>query len=63
MGSLNVSNWQNETGLSGYPFEFESDIRDFIVDASFVQFDNFAPVLNYAMVESDNVNITITFDT
>jgi hypothetical protein len=63
MGLLNVSNWQNETGLSGYPFEFESDLRDFIVDASFVQFDNFTPVLNNVMVEGNSIKMAITFDT
>lgn len=62
MANYNPLSWQNESSLSNHPFDVELDIRDVIVDARFVQFDNFIPVLNYIEVERDLVRFTITFD-
>jgi hypothetical protein len=62
MAIYNPLNWQNENALSSYPLTEAGDFQDFIVDAKFVQFDNFVPVLNYVQVNNTNIVFTITFD-
>ena len=62
MAIYNVLNWQNENALSSYPLNSDVDVQDFIVDARFVQFDNFVPVLNYVKIDSDRITLAITFD-
>ena len=62
MAIYNPLNWQNENALSSYPLTEAGDFQDFIVDAKFVQFDNFVPVLNYIQVNNTNIVFTITFD-
>jgi hypothetical protein len=61
--SVGILEWQNETGLTAYPLQSSSSIDDFIVDASFVQFDNFIPTLVSVFPNSESIQITITFDT
>ena len=51
MANYNPLNWQNENGLSSYPFDRDLEVQDFIVDARFVQFDNYVPVYNNRIVE------------
>lgn len=63
MAIYNPLSWQNEQALTGYPFEALLDPQNFIVDAKFIQFDNFVPVLNYVRVNRDSLNLAITFDT
>lgn len=62
MAKYNPLNWQNENAISNYPLSYAFELQDFIVDARFVQFDNFVPVLDYVMVENDRVRLAITFD-
>jgi hypothetical protein len=62
MAIYNTLNWQNENALSSYPFALDQEIQDFIVDAKFVQFDNFIPTLNHILVENDKIIFSITFD-
>jgi hypothetical protein len=62
MADYNVLGWQNENGLTNYPFVDPFDIQDLFVDASFIQFDNFIPRLSSVLVGSDYISITITFD-
>jgi hypothetical protein len=62
MAIYNTLNWQNENALSSYPFTLDQEVQDFIVDAKFVQFDNFIPTLNYILVENDKIIFSITFD-
>ena len=62
MADYNVLGWQNENGLSNYPFIDPFDIQDLIVDASFIQFDNFIPLLTYVLIDINSIDITITFD-
>lgn len=62
MASYNPLNWQNENGLSSYPFDSDLEVQDFIVDARFVQFDNFIPKLNYIYIDLAKIDISITFD-
>ena len=62
MAIFNPLPWHNENALSSYPFLSDLEVQDFIVDASFVQFDNFIPVLNYFTVNNSNITLAITFD-
>lgn len=62
MSIFNTLSWQNENSLSSYPFEKDLDPQNYIVDAKFVQFDNFIPTLNYTTVDSDRITMSITFD-
>lgn len=62
MAIYNPLSWQNEAALSNHPFAFELEIQDVIVDAKFVQFDNFIPILNYIQVERESLRLAITFD-
>jgi hypothetical protein len=62
MAEYNVLPWQNENSLSSYPLVFPLDFDGFIVDASFIQFDYFVPVLNTIFIGTDHIEITITFD-
>jgi hypothetical protein len=38
------------------------DVQDFIVDAKFIQFDDFVPTLEYVLVEASSLTLAITFD-
>jgi hypothetical protein len=62
MAIYNPLEWQNENGLSGYPFDEEFEVQNFIVDASFIQFDDIVPVLNYVIVNKDRITLNIAFD-
>jgi hypothetical protein len=62
MATYHPLEWQNENALSGYPLLQETDYPSFLVDAKFVQFDNFVPVLNTVFVNTDKITLTITFD-
>ena len=62
MAIYNPLSWQNEHALSNFPFKEAFDIPDLLVDAKFVQFDNFIPVLNHIVVGSDRLTLAITFD-
>jgi hypothetical protein len=62
MSLYNPLNWQNENALSSYPFAEDLNPQDFIVDAKFVQFDNFTPILNSVQVDEDRVTLDITLD-
>jgi hypothetical protein len=62
MAIYNPLSWQNENALSNYPFAELQDIQDLLVDAKFVQFDSFIPVLNQITVNNDTVVLSITFD-
>ncbi len=54
--------WQNENGLSYYPLERNLVVRDFIVDASFVQFDGFVPILKSIAIKTNKIILGIQFD-
>jgi hypothetical protein len=62
MATYNSLNWQNENALSSYPFDYDLEVQDLIVDARFVQFDNFIPILNYIYVDADRITLSVIFD-
>ena len=57
-----ILEWTNEHSLSGYPLTRSFAPNDFIVDASFVQFDGFVPVLKTLLVSQTKIVLTITTD-
>lgn len=62
MANYNPLSWQNEHALSNYPFTEAQEFQNLIVDASFVQFDNYLPTLNHISVAADRIHLSITFD-
>jgi hypothetical protein len=62
MSKYNTLSWQNENALSGYPFNVSFEVENFIVAASFIQFDNYIPTLTLVSVEKDYISLDIIFD-
>jgi hypothetical protein len=62
MSTYNPLEWQNGNSLSGYPLTQETDYPSFLVDAKFVQFDNFVPTLSTVFVDTAKIRLTIIFD-
>lgn len=62
MAIYHTLNWQNENALSSYPFDEDIFSTDFIVDAKFIQFDGFIPILNSVIVDADKIILSVTFD-
>jgi hypothetical protein len=62
MANYNTLNWQNENALSSHPFDLDIEVQDFVVDASFVQFDSFVPTLDYVYVSPTKITLDMTFD-
>ena len=62
MAEYTTLGWQNENGLTNYPFFAPFQINDLLVDASFIQFDNFIPVFTSLLVGEDFMEFTISFD-
>jgi len=60
--SIGVISWTNETSLSPYPLASSFGYDNVLVDANFVQFDNFVPVLNSIELVDTNLELVITFD-
>lgn len=57
-----ILEWNNENSVSCYPLSRLFTPADFIVDATFVQFDAFVPILKSVAVSQGVVTITITTD-
>jgi hypothetical protein len=62
MSEYTVFGWQNENGLFNFPFSDPFTIQDLFVDASFIQFDNFIPVLKSVYIGYDTISVTMLFD-
>jgi hypothetical protein len=62
MPTYNTLTWHNENALSSHPFGADIEPRSFIVDAKFVQFDNYIPSLNYIQIQPDSIHLVLTFD-
>ncbi len=58
----NILDWQNEHALTDYPLSAFIGYNDVVVDASFIQFDNFVPVLKTIAITDLAVTFTIEFD-
>jgi hypothetical protein len=62
MADYTVLSWQNEHALEAFPLEAPFELENFLVDASFVQFDGFIPILRKIVVASEEIVITLVFD-
>ena len=60
--NTNISSWLTEHTLTPYPLTKSFGYDGFIIDANFIQFDNFIPVLQTISLNSTNIFITIIFD-
>jgi len=63
MPNLDNLDWENQNALSAYPFSQDAPVNNVIVDATFQQFDNFIPTLNYILVSATSLTINLTYDT
>lgn len=54
--------WENQNGITSYPFLEDQLFDNLITDASFVQFNNFVPILNYMLVSNNSLEINVTLD-
>lgn len=59
---LNVYSWTSETSLTPHPLTKSFGYDSLLLDANFVQFDNFVPVLKTIKLNDDKLEITIQFD-
>lgn len=55
--------WENQNGVSSYPFLIDAPLNNIVVDASFIQFENFIPILNYVQVSAASLTFNIIYDT
>jgi hypothetical protein len=62
MAEYTVLSWQNEHALSSFPLEEPFELENFLVDAAFVQFDGFVPVLRKIVVSAESIAVTLLFD-
>lgn len=60
--SIGVLTWSNENALNPYPLTKGFGYDSFLIDANFIQFDSFVPILQSVKVVDDIVTITIQFD-
>lgn len=60
--SYGILEWANENSNSSYPLSSLFELRDFLVDASFVQFDGFVPTLKNIAVSQTNAVLTLILD-
>ena len=63
MANVAILEWQNENGLMGYPLTARLVVDAFIVDASFIQFDGFVPILKTVSVGDTTIDLEIQIDT
>lgn len=61
MNQIGILDWQNENSLTPYPFAQSFGFEGFIIDANFVQFDGFVPILNNVQITPDVITLSITF--
>lgn len=62
MKNIGILPWWNENALTPYPLTSSFGYNGFLVDASFVQFDNFIPTLNSLTVDDTKIVLTLTID-
>ena len=59
---MNTLTWQNETSLTPYPLSKSIGHDTLIIDANFIQFDNFVPSLTKVEFGNESISLTIVFD-
>lgn len=54
--------WNNETTLTPFPLTKSFSYDSFLIDANFIQFDGFVPVLKSIQLVDGSIQLTIVFD-
>lgn len=62
MSQIGKLSWLNENALTPYPLVKSIGYDDVLLDANFIQFDNFTPVLQSITVTETGIVFTIQFD-
>lgn len=62
MMNIGIVEWLDEHNNGEYPMDRDIGLRNFIVDAHFIQFDGFVPVLVSVDVQPTKVVLVIEFD-
>jgi hypothetical protein len=62
MAKVGILSWNNETSLSPYPLVSSFGYDGFIIDANFIQFDGFVPVLKTITTGNNLFELVIQFD-
>lgn len=62
MADIGILSWLNETGLSQFPFTTDFGFNGLLVDATFLQYNSFTPILQTIAVNDISVILTIQFD-
>lgn len=60
--NVNINSWLTETSLTPYPLTKSFGYDAMFTDASFIQFDNFVPVLKSVAVHNSDFIMAIIFD-
>lgn len=60
MQALEILEWGNEHSLSGYPLMEKWEILDLLLDARFIQFDDFVPVWKSLSVTQTSAVFTVS---
>lgn len=61
--AITTTNWRTANSLTAFPLSKSFGVENFIIDANFVQFDAFVPVLQTVVVAEHSITLTILFDT
>lgn len=56
---IGIKDWRNEHAGTGYPLLGLLPVKDFIVDASFIQLDGFIPILVSVSITGNNITLVI----
>ena len=62
MQNSGILEWFNENSAGYYPLSKSISVKELLIDASFIQFDGFIPVLKQIQIVDSTVIITIQFD-
>jgi len=60
---IGILDWLDEKETSAYPLVQSVGIDDIFLDANFIQFNGFIPILKTIVITEHTIAITITFDT
>lgn len=63
MHNLGITEWRDERKFDSYPLAQPYPFQGLILDAKFVQFDGYVPVLTKISLAEGNVTLTIKYDT
>ena len=62
MANIGILSWLNEAALTPYPLQRGFGHDGFLLDANFVQFDNFVPILSTISLGEADLQVTLLID-